>query len=1004
MQRSKDKQRGHDTTDNIARSTRIEVLLDELCGGDFQLKNEIQGLLNSDDDGDCSFLSPQLEDTKIDSAAENPPIRNDHISPPNVGPFQLVKKVGQGGMGVVYQALQTEPVTRTVALKIIGLGYDSDEVIARFQSERQSLAMMQHPNIAKILDAGSTETGAPYFIMEYVDGVPLTEYCDRKRLSIDQRLELFIALCSGVQHAHQKGVIHRDLKPSNILVAEIDGIPTVKIIDFGLAKALDGSRGLIKHSHRTELGQLLGTLKYMSPEQAGLANADIDTRSDIYSLGIILFELLTGETPLDGPSLKGKTLLKALDSIQSDTPPRPSSRLRNSRCDVTELASKRSISEAQLLRQLAHDLDWIVLKATAVDRDQRYHSVSDLAVDVGRYLNQEPIIARPPSKVYRLRKFAYRNRGPLILASLLVLTLVVGLVGTTVGFMRAKERAKGEELQKNIASKRLEQVLRNNRILTRIFADLNPRLIRAGNESLESALSRRLVNAGQQLDIETVGDPTTLSELLDELGMALVNLGFASDAIPLFQRSLAINQETLGDRHAQTLNSMRLLAGAYASADDYKKSLPLFEQLYERCLVEFGDEHRQTLSAMTGLANAYLVDGHYSDSLKLYSDAFRLKKKVFGLDHPDTVETMSALAGNYLSLADYRSAKPLFESAYEITKARQGERSFDTLARMNGLAYACRLAGELQRSHELFVDTYQIRHSVLGSAHPDTLRSLRALADSYLTIGDAESSIQLLETSLPKITSRLGPNHMDTLLTQQCLANAHFSAANIDTAISILSETLDAQTERFGRQHPRSQASVAFLGYFYRSSGNLDIAIPLLKESVASSTNNPRLNWSVPELLQAYSDSFDMAAFDSLFKSQIVNCRKNFQDNSPQLADELALLAPELIRVGRYQEAESLLTESLEIFDQTNPGNWNTFGARLVLIECLLAQDQLDKVIAMTPKVLVEAIEHEPNMLLVRNSDHEKTLKRIVKHFKRLEHPEQARQWQHLIREPALSE
>ena len=337
--------------------------------------------------------------------------RHNEPSSLRIGNYKLLQRIGEGGMGTVWMAEQSEPVKRRVALKAIKKGIGSKEVLARFEAERQALALMNHPNIARILDAGTTPDGQPFFAMELVQGKPFTTYCDENRLGIDERLELFADVCRGVQHAHQKGIIHRDLKPSNILVTVADGKPVPKIIDFGLAKAMENTQKLTEQSLLTGIGQILGTLKYMSPEQASLDVVDIDTRTDIYAMGVILYELLTGSTPLDDSSIKGQAALKVLEFIREKEPVRPSSKLRSSTdAQVSTITGQRKTDSVRLNRILFGDLDWIVMKALEKDRNRRYESASGFAADIRRYLNSEPVVARPPSLNYRLQKFVRKER------------------------------------------------------------------------------------------------------------------------------------------------------------------------------------------------------------------------------------------------------------------------------------------------------------------------------------------------------------------------------------------------------------------------------------------------------------------------------------------------------------------------------------------------------------------------------------------------------------------
>src|SRR6266699_317850 len=373
--------------------------LNQACGEDTQLRRRIELLLRSHDHAG-EFLDPALRAGTNRTLVVNPTAPSE--KPGDViGHYKIREKLGEGGCGVVYVAEQTEPVRRRVALKVIKLGMDTRSVIARFEAERQALAMMDHPNIARVLDAGATETGRPYFVMELVRGIKITDYCDQNHLNTSQRLELFVQVCHAVQHAHQKGIIHRDIKPSNILVTLHDGVPVPKVIDFGIAKATEGR--LSDLTVYTELRQFIGTPAYMSPEQAEMSGLDIDTRSDIYSLGVLLYELLTGQTPFDGKKLVGAGLDEIRRIIREQEPPRPSTRISTLTAEEqTTLARRRQVELPKLVSQIRGDLDWIVMKCLEKDRGRRYETANGVATEIGRFLNDEPVIARPPSTLYRL--------------------------------------------------------------------------------------------------------------------------------------------------------------------------------------------------------------------------------------------------------------------------------------------------------------------------------------------------------------------------------------------------------------------------------------------------------------------------------------------------------------------------------------------------------------------------------------------------------------------------
>ena len=404
---------------------RRATFLDSTCAGEAELRREVEELLACADPAATTF----------DAAAQHIV----HPDPDRIGPYEILEPIGEGGMAVVYRARQHHPVRRTVALKLVKLGMDTRQFVARFESERQVLALMDHPNVARVYDAGSTDTGRPYFVMEHVAGLPLLDYCDAQRLGLRQRLELFVVVCDAVEHAHRKGIIHRDLKNSNVLVAEVDGRPAPKVIDFGVAKIIQqplGERGL-----QTEHGQMIGTPEYMSPEQAERGGVDVDTRTDVYSLGVLLYELIAGVQPLASGALRCGSYEQVQQIIRETEPPRPSTRLSNvSPADAAEIAKQRRTALPTLLQNLRSELEWIPLKAMRKDREQRYRSSAELADDIRNYLDGRPLIAGPESSGYRTRKFLRRHKAAVAASAAMLLLLFGGIVATTWGLLRAGQQ------------------------------------------------------------------------------------------------------------------------------------------------------------------------------------------------------------------------------------------------------------------------------------------------------------------------------------------------------------------------------------------------------------------------------------------------------------------------------------------------------------------------------------------------------------------------------------
>ena len=409
------------------------AFLDAACGPNVELRQRIEALLRAHDEAG-GFLRDRPAASNPMETIEQPTSEGPGTL---IGPYKVLEQIGEGGFGVVFLAEQQYPVRRKVALKVLKPGMDTRQVVARFEAERQALAIMDHPHIAKVFDGGATPSGRPYFVMELVKGVPITEFCDQNHLTPRQRLELFLPVCQAVQHAHQKGIIHRDLKPSNVLVSRHDTTPMVKVIDFGVAKAL--GQELTDKTLFTGIAQMIGTPLYMSPEQAGMSDLDVDTRSDIYSLGVLLYELLTGTTPFSKDRFKQAAYDEIRRIIREEEPPSPSTRLALSTETLTSVSAQRHMDPAKLTKLVRGELDWIVMKALEKDRNRRYETANSFAMDVQRYLADEPVLACSPSAGYRLRKLVRRNKGPVLAASMVVLALVVGLIGTTWAMVRATD-------------------------------------------------------------------------------------------------------------------------------------------------------------------------------------------------------------------------------------------------------------------------------------------------------------------------------------------------------------------------------------------------------------------------------------------------------------------------------------------------------------------------------------------------------------------------------------
>ena len=802
----------------LATAAERAAYLEQACAGDPNLRGRVEALLRAHERAGHLLDRPaprSLESTGAFVAHEQPGVVI-------AGRYKLLEEIGEGGMGTVWVAEQTQPVKRKVAIKLIKAGMDSKSVVARFEAERQALAVMDHPNIAKVLDGGLTDTGRPYFVMEYVKGVPITQYCDTARLSVSERLNLFVQVCQAVQHAHQKGIIHRDLKPSNILVAPYDDKPVPKVIDFGLAKAMHHS--LTEKTLHTAHETVLGTPLYMSPEQAQLNNLDVDTRSDIYSLGVLLYELLTGTTPLEKQRFKEAAWEEVRRIIREEEPPRPSARL-SSTATLPSLAAGRQTEPARLTNLVRGELDWIVMKSLEKDRNRRYETANGFAADVLRHLAGEPVLAAPPSASYRLRKFVRKHRAGLLTATALGVLLVAGVAVSAwqavlasqaeqvavAAQQAATERAEGErqakldaeeqktraldaavaeKSAKEQAQKRLKQVEKANDILGSIFENLDPREIARAERPLQAILVEKLGQAVEQLEGESIGDPLAVAAMQHKFGHSLLSLGEPGKAIMLLEKARATRQAKLGPEHPHTLTNMNDLALAYQAAGKLDRAVPLLEETLKLQKAILGPEHPHTLTSMNNLAMAYLDARKLDQALRLHEETVKHRKSKLGPEHPDTLTAMNNLAIAYHKAGKLDLALPLFEETLKLMKAKLGPGHPNTLNCMNNLALAYQGAGKLDLALPLFEETVKLFHGKLGPDHPSTHTSIINLGAAYGAANQGEKAAIILKGLVASQRTRAKPD--DPLFAGHLARAARvlLKCRQYDTAEAMLREGL----------------------------------------------------------------------------------------------------------------------------------------------------------------------------------------------------------------------
>jgi serine/threonine protein kinase len=883
---------------------------------------------------------------------------------PVVPSYEIIKELGHGGMGVVYLAWQTS-LKRLVALKRIRVSDHADErARARFRTEAEAVARLQHPNIVQIHEIGEAE-GLPFISLEYVEGRSLAEYLRGKPLPPLQAAALVQTLAQAVHHAHERGIIHRDLKPANVLLAfsresatsaDIGRLPlsdcVPKITDFGLAKLVDLEQG------QTQSGEIMGTAAYVSPEQAMGTTAKVGRGTDVYSLGAILYELLTGRPPF--------LVATIFDAM-------------------VELLYKEPLPPRRLQPGIPRDLETICLKCLEKETARRYPGAAALAEDLRRFQAGEPIAARPVGRLERGWRWCRRN--PLV-AGLVAAVAVALCGGTSIATWQAvvaRDQARRADAKAHEAETRLEQIDKGTDILGSIFADLDPNADEKEGKPLREILGQRVERAAEQLEGESIADDLTVAKLQTILAHSLIGLGHYGAAASLLTNASATRAAELGDEHPDTLISRSILASAYENAGKLNLAIPLYESTLRSRETQLGADHPDTLKSRNNLALAYQKAGKLNLAMPLYESTLKSREAQLGTDHPDTLASRNNLASAYRAAGQLDRAIPLWESTLKAREALLGEDHPETLMSRNNLAFAYQAAGKLDLAIPLYERTLKAQQAKLGDEHPTTLTYRNNLAGAYNAAGQLERAIALFQQTLPALESKLGndhpltltarnnlasayqdtgqldlaipmyqrnirvletklgSDHPSTLTSRHNLANAYQEAGQLDLAIALYQSTLLAKETKLGADHPSTLASRNGLATAYRDAGKLDLALRLFEQVVPQaqkklgrrhpSTVRWTQDWiTALETHHQYSRAIEVA------KELVLEQRKAVASDDPRLAAALAQLGNTLLAAKQPRDAEPALRESLAIRTTKEPEAWTTFSTQSVLGAALLAQ------------------------------------------------------------------
>jgi non-specific serine/threonine protein kinase/serine/threonine-protein kinase len=822
--------------------------LDQACAGNAELREGVERLLRAHERADDVLpnKAPGLPAT-TGAVVERPGAQ--------IGPYRLLEQIGEGGFGVVFMAEQHQPVRRRVALKVIKPGMDTRQVIARFEQERQALALMDHPNIAKVIDAGTTASGRPYFVMELIRGVPITQYCDSHLLTPRQRLELFVPVCQAVQHAHQKGIIHRDLKPTNVLVTLHDGQPLVKVIDFGVAKAT--GQQLTEKTLFTNFAQMVGTPLYMSPEQAELTSQDIDTRSDIYSLGVLLYELLTGTTPFEKQRFQDAAFDEIRRIIREEEPPRPSLRLSSLGDTLPSISALRHMEPGALRKLVRGELDWIVMKCLEKDRNRRYSTANGLIRDLERYLHDEPVEACPPSARYKLMKFARKHRRAFATAAGFLLMLIAAVVVSAVLAVRARI-AEADALAQS--RKTAQAQARAEAVTDFLIKDI---LIQAAPEwnEVESKVTvievvrkaAKEINSGERFENEPLLEAT----LQHVIGNTLAKLGLPKEAEAHLRRAVELRRKLLGHDDPDRLDAQEDLAFFLTRNGDLREAEALSRETYQARLRVLGPEDAKTLESLdtwcTGLGGL----GQHSQSIPLRQKCFETRRRVQGEAHPQTLQSMNNLGVDFVYSGRPDEAAPILRKCLDL-KIEHKESRATTLATRNSLALALLALGEFSHAEDILNEALDISREATGQTN-DTLHLQYMLVRVWTGAGKLDRAESLGEDTLAARRELLAPtdSHLGRTLVVVGLAlvlKEEYKRADpyLREAVGILREKPNLEDWIGQAQMCRATALIGL--------GRAAEAEPMLKDAWPKYQKDQRVfSWQKQRTIEAVAAAYDQA-------------------------------------------------------------------------------------------------------------------------------------------------
>lgn len=784
------------------------AFIDEACGTDIELRDFIRGMLDVHEKNATPI--PQGP-TKFDNtkAYSEPALTAGTI----IGDrYKIIELIAEGGMGSVYRACRITDMRMEVAIKVIKPGMDSQQVLARFNIEKQALAIMKHDNIARVLDAGMTEKRLPYFVMELVKGLSLTKFCDDSKLNIEQRLELFEQICSAVQHAHQKGIVHRDLKPSNILVALYDDKPVPKVIDFGLAKAL--YQPLTDDDIRTRFGMFVGTWQYTAPEQAKLNSLDIDTRADIYSLGVILYELLTGTTPLEKQRLVRAAYDEIMRIIQEEEPQKPSTKIHSSD-ELPSIAALRHTEPVKLEKQIRGELDWIVMKALDKDRNRRYASANEFAADIRRFLVDEPVQAGPPTFRYKASKFLQKHRGKVLVAGLLIATALIGAVVSTIGWVTAARERDRADRNAEI-SQAVNDFLRED-----LLSEVDPGVqIRPGQAFISNiTVAKALDRAAEKVGTRFKDKPVIEAAIRHTIGKSYLGLGDIQKARQQLELAEQLRSKHTGLNNPDRLSSLYELGWVYLYESKFNLAEPVLKEAAQRRDETLGTAHRDTLKSRYAIALLLEYQDKPADAQRMYEQVLSEQKRTLTLRHRDTLATQRELATLYQGNGRIKEAEALFNEVFMTQIEMFGKTHPDTMTTMNAIALLLEQKKDYIEAEVQIKELLELSVKVLGKDNPSHLAYQINLTTILASQKKYSEAIALSKEIIPKAKQFMGLTAHNTLGAMNNYAAILVQAGKPADAEPILLDAFQGCRQTLGEKHEKTILTLENLIDLYKSLG-----------------------------------------------------------------------------------------------------------------------------------------------------------------------------------------